>query len=161
MVRNSNEQQLVDDFVYKCIPKLTNKPIILNKNVKSKSNCDLKFKYKLSGKDYTFCLEVKSDKSSNKSNNVLLIMGDILKNRLLEAKKGKFGIFMDYHPGKEGNNSYFVDRIKKSYDPSDWNSFGKKYKCKYIFFYDSKKHECYYCKWKGFINGKSIFTKMI
>lgn len=160
MARSSNEQNLVNDFVNNCIRNLTNKPIILKGNVNTKSDCDLEFMYKLSGKNYTFCLEVKSDKSSNKSNNVLLIMGDILKNRLLKAKKGNFGIFMDFDSTK-GNNSFFVDRIKKSYDPSDWNSFGKKYKCKYIFFYDSRIHECYYCKWKGFINSEPIFTIMI
>ncbi len=163
MTRNIYEQKLVDDLKINCIPGLTNKPNILKSNVNAKKNCDLKFEYTISGIKYTFCLEVKSDKSTNKSNNVLLIIGDILKNRLLEKPKGNtFGIFMDYDSTK-GINSFFVDRIRKSYDSVDWNNFGKQNGCKYVFFYDSNVNECYYSKWKDFVK-QSItprFIKMI
>lgn len=58
------------------------------------------FELTIQGVLHTFCLEVKSDKSTNRCNNVLLLVGDILKNRRLEGIQGKrFGLFMSYDSG--------------------------------------------------------------
>lgn len=82
----------------------------------------------------------------------MLIMGDILKNRLLEQTHGNtFGIFMECN-SKEIKDSFFAKKLRKSYTASDWNNFGKNFNCKYIFLYNAQSKKCYYVEWEGFID---------
>ena len=160
-MNNRNEQKLVNNFINKCIPFLQNKPIIIKKTVSLKKSCDLMFELTIQGVLHTFCLEVKSDKSTNRCNNVLLLVGDILKNRQLEGIQGNsFGLFMSYD-SKQNFQSYFVKRIQQSYDDIDWDNFGQTFNCDYLFFYDEKCNECYYGEWKGFISRKKALSKLI
>lgn len=154
MSKVNYEQRLVDDF--KDIYGRKKDIKICNCNVRARKQCDLKFEIKIKDTKETVCLEVKSDESSNKCNNVLLFMGDIIKNRRLHKEESdvSYGAFLQVN--KDVDKSYFVNRIKDSFSEADWNTFGEKFKCKYIFFYDKDDHELYYAQWANFVPNGDI-----
>ncbi len=159
----SNEQNLVNDLIqtnsnHKPTPLLR----ILSSNVLAKKTCDLEFEGTIppNGTTWRFCLEVKSNKSSSKYNNTLLFYGDILKNRkLMQAQpyvpNTSYGVLLEYD-STQNMNSFFIKQIQKYIDSNDWNQFGTRYGCRYIFFYDDRTHELYYSEWAGFVTAKSI-----
>ena len=158
MANMNNEQKLINDLLKKNA-SLSPTPLkILSSCVAAKKNCDVQFIGTIPGRHFQkhFCLEAKSDKSTNKSNNVLLIFGDIVKNRKLNGmSRVSYGALLEYH-SSEGMKSFFIDQIQKYIDSRDWNKFGSTYGCNYIFFYDDSTHELFYSKWKGFVTAKSI-----
>lgn len=158
MANMNNEQKLINDLLNKNA-SLSPAPLkILSSCVAAKKNCDVEFTGTIPGMliQKHFCLEAKSDKATNKSNNVLLIFGDILKDRKLNGLSSvSYGALLEYH-SSQGMKSFFIDQIQKYIDSVDWDNFGSTYGCDYIFFYDDSTHELFYSEWTGFVTAKSI-----
>jgi len=158
MANMTNEQNLINDLLNKNL-NLSPTPLkILSSCVTAKKNCDLEFIGTIPGEQVQthFCLEAKSDKATNKSNNVLLIFGDILKDRkLTKISNVSYGALLEYH-ATDGMKSFFIKQIQTYIDAADWDNFGSTYGCDYIFFYDDSTHELFYSEWAGFVTASSI-----
>lgn len=158
MANMTNEQNLINDLLNKTT-HLSSPPLkILSSCVTAKKKCDLEFTGIIPGKHVQthFCLEAKSDKGTNKNNNVLLFFGDILKDRKLTKNSNvSYGVLLEYH-ATDGMKSFFINQIQTYFDTTDWDNFGSTYGCDYIFFYDDSSHELFYSEWARFITASSI-----
>lgn len=159
----NHEQKLVDTFC-----EIASKKMIgfykSNYKVKVHSKADIVFKafFPTKRKNNIFYIEAKSEKSSNYSNNAYMFFGNILKYRkLAKEKKVKdviYGVlFCCVDKGNQNIDGELIKKIRDYYLQSDWNDFGSRYNCKYIFFCDEDKKTLFYAKWNNFINEPKFY----
>ena len=116
---------------------------------------DIEFVFIHNGVSRYVRLEVKENKSTNFSNNVLLPFGAIMKGRRLpyadkdraaECSDVVYGILI---PPAERTCCY-IDRWKKVISERDWRAFGDTFNVKYLFYYDNEETQLLIADWVTF-----------
>ena len=161
--KSSDEQSLVDCF-YEAYRQTFAFKTYQTRGGKSPKP-DVSFEGELDGNKRFFVLEAKRYNENNRSNYPKQILTEILINRhCCEVDKGfchgknkaSYGFLIPCFP--DGNGDVKPDGIYNFWEEhllsSDWNAFGEKYDCEYVFLFNEESKTLHYRVWKDFLENK-------